>query len=233
MGCLRVLRGLLDLIFPPKCRLCGIPSTDAICAGCLSVFSKIDGSVCRKCGKPCQREVGECRDCAGKTLHFSLARSGGNYTGYLKEAIHHLKYRNGKNIAPYLARFASDCVLEFIDKIDAIAFVPLTRHKEAKRGYNQARLIAQELSLIHNKPLYDGLTKTRKTPEQNKLGLTGRSTNVKGAFAANTRAPGNILLVDDVYTTGSTVNECALALRKMGASEVLVMTIARTPLESR
>lgn len=228
-----IFRGFLDFIFPPKCRLCGKTSTEVICAECLDSFLRIHGNICRKCGKPCQRSVDECRDCAGRTLHFSLARSGGSYAGSLKEAIHHLKYKNGKRLAPYLARFVSDCASDLVNDVDAIAFVPLTGYRKAKRGYNQSELIAEELSLLYSKPLYEGLVKTRNVSEQNKLGLADRHTNIKGAFTAKTRVPGSILLVDDVYTTGSTVSECALALKKMGAPEVFVLTVARTPLDSR
>jgi len=226
-------RSLLDLVFPPKCSLCGISSAEAICSGCLEKFPVINGNICRKCGKPCQRDVDTCRDCAGRTLHFSFARSGGSYTGNLKEAIRHLKYKNGKRIAPYLARFVEGRVSELVNDIDEIAFVPLTRFKEAKRGYNQSWLIAKELSLLYNKPLYSGLVKTKNIPEQNKLGLADRSGNIKGAFMAKTGVSGKVLLIDDVYTTGSTASECALALKKMGASEVFVLTIARTPLENK
>ncbi|HZD60259.1 MAG TPA: ComF family protein [Anaerolineae bacterium] len=228
-----MFRSLLDLVFPPRCRLCRKPSTEVVCTECFESFPKISGTICRRCGKPCRRTVDECRDCTGKILHFSLARSGGSYAGSLKEAIHHLKYKNGKKIALYLARFIADCSSELMDNVGAIAFVPLTRYKEAKRGYNQSKLIAQELSLLFNKPLYRDLVKIRDIPEQNKLGLADRSSNVKGVFVAKAQVSGRMLLVDDVYTTGSTVNECAIALRKAGASEVLVVTVARTPLEGR
>lgn len=228
-----MLRSLLDLVFPPRCRLCGKVSAEAVCVECLESFPKIHGNICRKCGKPCQRSVDNCRECTGKILHYSIARSGGNYTGSLKEAIHCLKYRNGKKIAPYLARFVSDYAAELVDSVGIIAFVPLTGYKEAKRGYNQSRLIAEELSRFYNKPLYRDLVKVRNSPEQNKLGLADRASNVKGVFAAKTRISDRVLLIDDVYTTGSTVNECALALKRIGAPEVFVLTVARTPLEGR
>lgn len=221
---------LLDLVFPPKCKICGIRCIGPICDNCLGIFPRIDGGVCDRCGKPCQRNVSECRECAGKKFHFSRARSGGIYSGALKEAIHQLKFKNGKAIAPYLARFVSNRLSDFIVDADMITFVPLTRYKEAKRGYNQSRLIAEELSKLHSKPLYTGLVKVKEVPEQNKLGLSDRSSNVRGAFKVKLPPSGKIVLIDDVYTTGSTVNECALVLKKNGASEVLVLTIARTPM---
>lgn len=226
-----MLKSILDLLFPPRCRICKKVASDPICESCAGSFMRIAGNLCTKCGKPCLREVSMCRDCSGKTLYFTCARSGGSYAGALKDAIRHLKYKNGKKLAPHLARFASKAAAEFIDDIDAIAFVPLTAQKEAKRGYNQSHLIAQELAAIYNKPLYRGLIKIKNTPDQNKLGLIERSKNVKGAFALNLPVKGKILLVDDVYTTGSTVNECARQLIKGGAKEVFVLTVARTPLD--
>lgn len=228
-----VLGSLLNLVFPPRCRLCGTPANDAICAGCIADFPRVTGNICTTCGKPCARAVTACRSCVGKQLHFSRARAAGHYAGVLKEAIRQLKYKNGKRIAPYLARFATECVPGFADGVDGIAFVPLTSRKEAIRGYNQSGLVAQEISRLYDTPLYRGLIKVRNIPEQNKLGLADRARNIKGAFAATTRVSGRILLIDDVYTTGNTVNECALALRRQGASEVRVLTVARTPLEGR
>ncbi len=225
-----MLQGLLDLVFPPKCRICKTKSAKIICDACFRDFPRITGSICSRCGKPCQRAVDECRECAGKAFNFTLARSGGNYKGPLKEAIHELKYKNGKRIAPYLARFVEDSISDLLHDIDSIAFVPLAKRKQAKRGYNQSQLIAEELAMRIDKPLYGGLTKIKDIYEQNKLGLAERPRNVKGAFVAKNPVSGTVLLIDDVYTTGSTVNECARVLRDSGASKVFVLTIARTPL---
>ena len=228
-----LFRGLLDLVFPPTCKVCGRQSKQTLCDRCMDSFPKIDGSICLKCGKPCQREVGSCRECAHKTLHFSRARSAGIYAGSLKEAVHQLKYKNGKRLSPHLARFilgvAGDFIDDIIHDIDVIACVPLSRYKEAKRGYNQSRLIAQELSVSLNKPLSNCLIKTHTTPEQNKLGLADRPRNIKGAFAVKSPIYGKVLLIDDVYTTGSTVSECARVLLQAGAEGVFVLTVARTP----
>ncbi len=225
-----LLKDIFDLVFPPRCRICKKPSADTICADCLASLPRISGSVCKRCGKPTLRDVGECRECAGRRLYFSLARSGGSYTGTLKTAIHELKYKNGKRLAPYLAKFISSDASDIIDAVDYIAFVPLTKLKEARRGYNQSRLIAEELCLDSGKPLFTSLVKIKEIPEQNKLGLDKRTHNVKGAFTVSSSARGKVLLIDDVYTTGSTVNECARQLKKSGASDVFVLTVARTPL---
>ncbi len=221
------------MVFPPRCRICKKPSVDIMCLDCLATLPRISGSICVKCGKPTLREVGECRECTGRRLYFSFARSGGIYAGVLKDAIHELKFKNGKKLAPYLAKFISSAASDIADDIDLVTFVPLTKRKEARRGYNQSRLIAEELCLGLSKGLFTGLIKIKEVPEQNKLGLNERTRNVKRAFAVSSPVKGKILLVDDVYTTGSTVNECARQLKKSGASEVFVLTIARTPLTGR
>jgi len=224
--------GLFELLFPQICKICGCASKEPLCAGCLQAFSRITGAVCERCGKPCVRAVTRCRECSPKRLHFSRARSAGVYTGTLKEAIHSLKYRNGRRIAPYLGRFLDEEAVDLMDDIDSIAFVPLDRVKEAKRGYNQSRLLAEDLSRRYHKPLFTGLIKIRKVPEQHNLGFAERGRNVKGAFRTVAGAAGQVLLIDDVYTTGSTASECAKALKKAGAGGVYVLTIARTPLDS-
>lgn len=230
---IELFKGLLDLVFPPTCRVCGRVSKEVLCSDCMGGFPKIDGSICLKCGKPCQRDVDGCRECSHKTLYFSRARSGGMYKGPLKEAIHQLKYKNGKGLSPYLARFISDAAGSLMSAVDATTYVPLSSYKESLRGYNQSRLIAQEISHLFSKPLLSDLVKTHTIPEQNKLGLADRPHNIKGAFAVKNPMSGRLLLIDDVYTTGSTVNECARVLLEAGAEEVFVLTVARTPLEGR
>lgn len=227
-----LLGGLAELVFPQICLVCESASKEPLCESCAGGFSRINGPVCEKCGMPSARPVPGCRECRGKELHFSLARSGGAYTGSLKSAIHSLKYRNGKRLAAYLSFFIDEEASRLMDDVDAVAFVPLSRHKEVERGYNQSRLLAKELGRRHNKPLYTRLAKVKNIPEQHRLGFAGRVDNVKGAFRAFGIVPERILLIDDVYTTGSTASECASALKQRGATVVYVLTVARTPLES-
>ena len=118
-----------------------------------------------------------------------------------------------------------------MDAVDAVAFVPLSKLKESGRGYNQSGLLAKELARRHDKPLYTGLAKVKNIPEQHRLGFARRGENVKGAFRAFGKVPERVLLIDDVYTTGSTASECAGALKQRGAAVVYVLTVARTPLD--
>ncbi|HEY3375725.1 MAG TPA: ComF family protein [Candidatus Aquicultor sp.] len=225
-----VINSLLDLIFPSSCRLCGAQSSQPICRSCLQAFPRIGEVTCSRCGKPTEKPVQQCQECNNKDFHFAQARAGGIYTGLLKDAIHNLKYRNGKRLVSQLAEFTARSTGHFLSDADAIAFVPLTRRKEAVRGYNQSKLLAVRLAASFDKPLYSGLVKTKDITEQNKLGLTDRAGNVAGAFSARIPVTGRVVLIDDVFTTGSTASECAAALRAAGAAEVCVVTVARTPL---
>ncbi|OFW31938.1 MAG: hypothetical protein A2074_04190 [Candidatus Aquicultor primus] len=231
MGLRRLLGGILELVFPQVCLVCESASKAPLCASCADSFSRITGPVCEKCGKPCVRPVADCRECRGKHLHFTRARSGGAYTGSLKSAIHSLKYRNGKRLVAYLSLFIDDEAGHLMDAVDAVAFVPLSKLKESGRGYNQSGLLAKELARRHDKPLYTGLAKVKNIPEQHRLGFARRGDNVKGAFRAFGKVPERVLLIDDVYTTGSTASECAGALKQRGAAVVYVLTVARTPLD--
>ena len=227
-----LLGGVLELVFPQICLVCGGASKEPLCEGCAGGFLRITGPVCEKCGKPSERPLPDCRECRGKDLHFTLARSGGAYTGSLKSAIHSLKYKNGKRLAAYLGHLLDNMAIRLIENVDAVAHVPLSKRKEAERGYNQSGLLAKELARRHNKPLYTKLAKVKNIPEQHRLGFAGREDNVKGAFRAFGKVPERVLLIDDVYTTGSTASECASALKERGATVVYVLTVARTPLDS-
>lgn len=220
-----IINGLLELIFPSRCRICGSSSQDPICATCFASFPRINRQ---------NSTTGTATDSARVDCDFDKVRSGGLYSGALKEAIRILKYKNGRRLAPQLADFISESTSDLMADLDAVAYVPLSPSKEARRGYNQSKLIAKELARIFGKPLYTGLAKTKPVAEQNKLGLSERAQNVKGAFCARVPIPGLAIgLVDDVFTTGSTTSECALELKKAGASKVYVLTVAKTPLEGR
>jgi ComF family protein len=173
-----------------------------------------------------------CAKCRNKDIHFASAKSAGIYKGSLKEAIRQLKYKNGKALAPYLAYFMYESIQ--IEPASVITYVPITRRKEANRGYNQSQLIAKELSKLTGLPCSNLLLRLRDNEEQNKSKLSARSSNVAGAFAANNRTIRSItdkkvLLIDDVLTTGNTVNECSRILIEAGFKEIHILTLARTP----
>jgi len=119
-----------------------------------------------------------------------------------------------------------------LDRAEALTFVPMTRDGLCKRGFNQAELLARELGRLAGLPVIAALRKTRRTEDQTKLKLSERKENVRGAFAPCQPASAErIMLVDDVYTTGATAEECSAALRAAGYKEVYVLTVARSCLE--
>lgn len=184
---------------------------------------------CFLCGKEARTDArGLCGACAGKLVFAHdlpcPAALDGYAAGVLLDAategaIHRMKYDDARYLAPF---FASLIAVPESWPVEVIVPVPLHRKKLRKRGYNQSAMIAQELSKRLGRPMEEGLLRrVRDTGTQTKLDAAGRTRNVTGAFEASPRAVGrNILIVDDVRTTGATVNECAIALRKAGAGGV-------------
>lgn len=240
------LKNLLNFLLPPTCHICKLPikgyGNPYICRICWDKIKFIEYPVCPCCGIPFKSNVtlikspdflcGECRE---KKRHFTKAIAVGIYEGTLSEAIHILKYQKRQAMAKYLNVMITDVLLQRLFDSDIIIPVPLHKKRLNERGFNQSLLIAHHLSNRLSIPLcMDGLQRTRCTRPQIELSRDERLKNVRGAFAVlaglkpTHRIKGmKIILVDDVYTTGATVNECAKVLKKAGASEVVVFTIAR------
>lgn len=176
-----------------------------------------------------------CGECRKKKRYFTKAIAVGVYEGTLSEAIHIFKYQKKQAMAKHLNAVVTDALLQKLADTDIIIPVPLHKRRLNERGFNQSLLIAHYLSKRLCIPLsIDGLQRVRWTRPQIELSKDERLKNVRGAFAIGTGLkPDTILknktvvLVDDVYTTGATVNECAKVLKKAGANEVVVFTIAR------
>ncbi len=227
----KLFKGLLNLIYPPRCLVCGCLCEDPLCDECFSSLPLIEFPICLKCGKPCNLQTNECRECRGKHFRFSLARAAGLYDGNLREAIHRFKYHNGRRLAPVFAQLMISRAEQGLFDVDLITYVPLSKGRERKRGFNQSRLLAEEISLRVDKPCEGVLIKAKETVEQNKLSLEERRKNVRGVFSPSSKADlrnKTILLIDDVLTTGATVNECSKILLAQGANGVNVLTIARS-----
>lgn len=226
-----ILKGLIDLIFPPRCLVCEDLSENSWCKKCLVSLNFIEEPICSKCGKPCAHKVDYCRECRGKRLYFSQARSLGLYEGTLKNAIQNLKYNNGKLLVSPLVNLAVQKMDPSLFDIDLVTFVPMAQGKELKRGYNQAQIIATEIGRCLEKPCSLTLKVIKRIKDQTELDLKERRKNVRGAFEGVKRREvegKSILLVDDVYTTGATINECTKVLRQSGADKINVFTLART-----
>ena len=177
-----------------------------------------------KCGEPAPAIDGLCGRCIKGEHVFDFARSALLFTRTLREIIHHLKYSDRVSLANPLGGILKKCLDREAFTGNLIVPVPLHRSRERIRGYNQAELIAARLG----RPLAARLIKRRKnTPSQTGLTRNQRKRNLAGAFEVLEDVKGTVILVDDVYTTGSTMNEIARALKRAVAERVEVLTVAR------
>lgn len=234
-----IARGLADFLFPPRCLACeNIPTSGApFCADCASRIVMIGDALCPVCGIPYRAAGADrhlCGECITAPPPFSIARAFGIYESALMDAIHRFKYKgqiaSGDALGDIMASRTYDSLN--IAGFDVIMPVPLHRAKLRQRGFNQALILARRVARKYRIPVdFLSLRRTKPTPAQVDLSGDERRKNVKGAFAVNKKQSvkeKRILLIDDVYTTGSTVKECARALMRAGASEVAVLTLART-----
>jgi len=226
-----VLDGVLSLLIPPRCEVCGLLQEPMICDVCRGKFHAISAPFCARCGipfDPLAQTMTECADCRKSPPAFDAARSAGMYADELRRAIHLFKYDGVCALAIPLAAFISDTITLPLD-IDCLCPVPLHPARERMRGYNQSVLLAEELGQTWRLPVERALlTRILNTTPQMQLPAEERLRNVRGAFTAAPAAQGrDIGLVDDVYTTGSTLLECSRVLKRAGARHVLVITIAR------
>jgi ComF family protein len=247
----RLAESIFSVVFPSDCRICGDPllniSRLPVCAECLGALVPIQGRVCSICGERVLSSYAEADDdglircpvCRRVKRPFAGAVAYGSYDGALRELVHLLKYEGVRPAAAVLGRLLAEAVTglqpAFTEKPVLMIPVPLYNGKRHQRGFNQAELIARHaLKALKGSPLEirtDILLRTRETHSQ--IGLTShqRRENLRGAFAvarAQEVTGREILLVDDVYTTGTTVTECAKVLRRAGADQVWVVTVART-----
>jgi ComF family protein len=228
-----VVNGLLDLIYPPKCLVCGQLGGEPLCARCLDGFPPLPKRICRRCGAPLEDR--ECRHCLFQPAeHLAMARSAGTYAGALRRAIIRLKYEGRRNLALPLGR----CLAEYLSRypfgradLDLIIPIPLHKSRMNEREFNQAALIAREVAAELSLPIVEEcVERTRSTRPQVSLHASERAANVRGAFRVTCpeRIAGKrILLIDDVATTLSTADSCARALSETGAHSVYLATVAR------
>lgn len=229
----------LDVCYPRRCEGCGghsEPGGGHLCWDCLAGAHYIADPICARCGDPVDGLVEhafECSWCRRTQPAFDRARSVLRFRGTMREAIHRYKYNRATHLSADLGMLLAGCVrAHFSDeRFDAIACVPLHPVKARARSYNQARLLAVELGRqLGVAVAHRALARLRFTRTQTRLNAEERRRNVRGAFRA--ALPEWIdgrrwLLVDDVMTTGATVDECARVMKAAGAVSVSVVTLAR------
>jgi ComF family protein len=238
------LLAALDLVYPARCPVCsaalGPGRRDPLCGACWGSFIRIVPPYCGCCGLPRftlapgghreDSDRGRCAACAAHPPPFDYARTAALYTGGLRDALHDLKFARRRALArPLGDLLAEQCAADVPPDADALVPVPLAPGREAERGFNQARLLADRLAASLARPVRAGwLTRIRGTGPQTDLTAAQRVENVRGAFRAKAAVAGHhLVVVDDILTTGATVAECARALRAAGARAVGVLAVAR------
>jgi ComF family protein len=233
------MQRLLDMLYPRNCMGCGRPSPDTfryICWDCWSGAMRVEAPFCGLCGDPVSGTVEHdyiCYACSAETPAFDAARSAARYDGVVGEALRQLKYEKALWLARDLAELLIRCLkAEFAGQtFDYVVPVPLYHVRRRERGYNQSAVLASELARrIKCRKATRVLRRIRPTSSQTNLTAAQRLSNVQNAFQhgrGNRLVGRKVLLVDDVMTTGATVNACAKALKKGGAQSVHVLTVAR------
>lgn len=237
------MKSLETLFFPSTCKICGAflenVGEKVVCLACLEKLrSRQARSFCIRCGRyfEGENEPHLCGRCLNTKISFSLHRSCGRYEGNLKDMILLFKYKGYKILGKPLARFVEERLgrdKELWQGVEAIIPVPLHPKRRRARGYNQSYVLAKEISRIKKKDVIKGLVKVKNAPPQTLLDRDSRKKSPKGAYRVHNeeKLKGKILLlVDDVFTTGATLTECCLILKKAGAEEVRGLTLAQASL---
>lgn len=225
---------LVELLFPRRCPVCDRPVDKMgryICKKCRNKIQYIQSPFCMKCGKSLKDEAMEyCEDCKNATHLFERGRALYEYDT-VKGAIYRFKYENRKEYAEFFGKeLAGKLGKEMLGwKADAIVPVPLHKDKEKQRGYNQATLLAKELGNELNMPVYEKIIyRTKPTTPQKNLNGKERQNNLKNAFKIrqNDVKLKTVIVVDDIYTTGTTMNELAGCLKSAGTEKVYCISLA-------
>ncbi len=218
----------IGLWLPSQCAACNAWGRAPLCVACENSVRWIADEACAKCGRPSEEPVPRCRDCRDRDLAFDRARAAASYEGPARDTLKSFKLRGERRSAREIARWMVPPALS-LGRADVLTWVPSTRRAEAERGFNPAEELAKRLARSLALPVARLLRKTRETADQAGLSRAERRENLRGAFAACRRVPERVLLVDDVMTTGATVDGCAATLKESGAKRVTVATFARAP----
>ena len=245
---MNLLHRLIDLVYPPRCAVCRtLLLQDAhgdekgcrrVCSTCLAGFHALNQPYCTICGRPFASSTGTghvCESCLRKRPAFHALGAPYLYEGSLQRAIHSFKYGGRSDLSTFLGPLLSSFARGWApaEKVSLVMPVPLHPRRLRERGFNQSKLLAWYVARGLGAGLdFLSLRRVRYTQPQTGLGKAERRKNVRKAFALRTTGPVSgrtVLVVDDVATTGNTLNECARVLLKGGAETVLGLVVARTP----
>jgi ComF family protein len=214
---------VLDLLLPQRCLGCSAPGLQ-VCDACKANLQRIGPPLCARCGAPTSWPVQRCSECSGRRLAFTRARAAVAYDEPVRRIVAAWKERGLRR----LATWAADVIAESLGPVavECLTFIPPDRERVLQRGHHPAEALARELACGWRLDAVALLRRSRRVRPQRGLARADRRRNVSGAFEARP-PPRSIMLVDDVYTTGATVNAAASALRRAGAQRVEVVTFAR------
>lgn len=234
-----MFHAILDIIYPVRCPICTeivIPKGNKICKSCREQLPYIMEPKCMKCGKPLDQEEKEfCSDCERKRYHFDKGYALWQYNDKMKSSIAAFKYHSKKEYAIFyvdeiIRRYGKQIKLL---KPDAVVPIPIHRSKRLERGYNQADILAKGIGkTLDIRVVSDLLIRNKKTLPQKKLSDIERLHNLAEAFQFNAESASHykkpinkVILIDDIYTTGSTIEACTNVLKLNGVSEVYFIVL--------
>ena len=235
---------ILDVMFPPNltCIMCGSEVNESefcLCDSCEGSLERCN-KVCEICGNPIKSEASVCVVCAGKKREFDYARAPLVYKNNVVRAVHNFKYSGKKYLAKPFAKIMFSSYNELKDLVgnfDMIIPIPLHKDKQKKRGFNQAELLANEIALLADVKVEKDLVKrVKNTTTQTELSREGRRANLENAFELidKSKVKGkNVLIIDDILTTGATTESLSKLLKNAKAKHICVLTFARTDIEEK
>ena len=226
-----MIDSILNLFFPVACIICGAQVFErrysAACPACWDALSPIKAPLCPRCGMPGVAIEGLCGRCRTGENIFDFARSAVLFNDHAREIVHHLKYSDRVSLAKPIGRILRRLLDNEKFTGEIAVPVPLHRSRERERGFNQSELIANELGLTVDTRL---IRRRKKTATQTGLSRSERAKNLSAAFELTGSVDGmKLILIDDVFTTGATLNEISKVLKRGKAEKVEVLTFARVP----
>lgn len=230
---IKIIKKAENLIFPRRCPVCDdvVPVGEGlVCYDCIPKIKYINGNRCRKCSKQLlDKDAVYCEDCKRRDHVYDFGYALYDYQS-MKNSLFRFKYKNRCEYAEFYAKDLCERMADVIKYMEADAIIPIPLHKDRlnSRGYNQAEILAKEVSRICNIPVYDKyVTRIKKTVPQKELDVVGRQNNLKKAFniSPDVVKLNKTILIDDIYTTGSTIDSVASELKKQGIRTVYFITL--------
>ena len=220
-----MLEALLSVVLPGRCAVCERPGAP-LCDSCRRGLVRLSEPLCERCGSPGPWPVRRCAECTGRRIAFARARAAIVYEDRARRLVREWKEHGRRRLAEEAAALVADVIPRPRAAL-ALTYVPGDPERSWERGDVGPRRLAAALGRRWDLPVHDLLRRTHGRRRQRELALADRRRNVRGSVVAVRESPRVVCLVDDVYTSGATADACAAALRKVGATRVEVVTLAR------